>query len=490
MASAGSTSLKGSHRRMAKFLDDSRMLGVGNNNDGKFGKDAKDPGKKKDDSDDGDDSEDDSETISSATAVPTLRPNSQPNPAPVVSPSSAIPPTTPSKPTPSPASSPHGSVPTTPILNPTVSPVSASSTSVPTIGAVNPTASPVSTPSAISTSTQDPTTTENSTPSNQEKVSSSPTIISTSVMTITRSLFPFEVTLEGGADQFVEVNEALKMTLEFFLESRLGEFFEPIQSVELEEFAIESVQRQIIRRTFGFGGHVDFSDDSDVPSTEQVHIAQRLVLLEYMFEWSELLKDNGIFLDVVDVTFEGDGADQGDDKKDVDDDDGGGGDAESAHDDEPPVNRVVGDGGNGRNSDDDNSTIIWVALLAAGFVIAIGFFVAQRRRASEIEDEGLALDEPEDDFMVDTGDAKPLTWNNVFQLSTGEMEEFEEIRPKPETEFMNIPALAKNEVIRLQSVTRVSDNRDALVVDTFHNNDRIYSRPASSDEDPANCVVA
>jgi hypothetical protein len=131
--------------------------------------------------------------------------------------------------------------------------------------------------------------------------------------------------------------------------------------------------------------------------------------------------------------------------------------------------------------------------VAAGLVLAVGYFVVQRRRPSEIEDEGLALDEPEQeiDFMIDTGDAKPSTWNDIFRLSTGGIEEFEEIPPKPETEFMNVPMLEKGEVINLQRVAHVSDNSDAMVVDTYHNNDRRYSRPANSNDDPEkNCVVA
>jgi hypothetical protein len=434
MASAKSASLKGSHRRLENFLVDSRLLGVG------WGNDGKDPGKKKD-SDIEEDSEHGPDIVSPSTFAPTLRPTSNPTLAPVSSPNSSIPTTPTSNPTTSSVSTPHTSAPTTLTWNPTTSPNPTSSTSG----------------------------------------------LSSNSMAITRGLLPFDVTLEGSADQFDEVNEPLKISLEFFLQSKLGEFFESIRTIELEEVTFENVQRQTIRRGFSFGGQAKFSD-YDVPSTEEVHDAQRLVLRDYMFELSEILKVNGIFLDVVDVGLDGDDTEEGDDKTAVDDNKGS-----SLDDDDVSVDKVVGDGGNGRNSDDDNATVIWVALVAAGLVLAVGYFVVQRRRPSEIEDEGLALDEPEQeiDFMIDTGDAKPSTWNDIFRLSTGGIEEFEEIPPKPETEFMNVPMLEKGEVINLQRVAHVSDNSDAMVVDTYHNNDRRYSRPANSNDDPEkNCVVA
>jgi hypothetical protein len=497
MASSKAASLKGSHRRLENLLVDSRLLNVNWNNDGK------DPGKKKD-SDIEEGGENGPDTVSSVTSAPTLRPTSNPMLAPVSSPSSSIPATPTSNPTTSSVSMPHTSAPTTLTLNPTASKggdgpdIVFPFTSAPTLRpASNPTLVPVSSPNSSipRTPTSSPTTSSVSTPHTSAPISltlnpttstSGPTILSSNSMTITRGLLPFDVTLEGSADQFDEVNEPLKISLEFFLESKLGEFFESIRTIELEEVNFENVQRQIIRRGFSFGGQAKFSD-YDVPSTEEVHDAQRLILRDYMFEWSEILKDNGIFLDVVDVALDGDNTEEGDDKIAVDDNNGS-----SLDDDDASVLGVIGDGGNGGNSDDDNATIIWVALVAAGLVLALGYFVVQRRRPSEIEDESLALDEPEQDkdFMIDTGDASPLTWNNIFRLSTGEIEEFEEIPPKPETEFMNVPMLGKAEVINLQRVARVSNNRGAIVVDTYHNNDRMYSRPANSDEDLEKCVVA
>eukprot|EP00980_Cylindrotheca_fusiformis_P011181 scaffold2563_cov124-Cylindrotheca_fusiformis.AAC.12 len=506
---AGSSYLKGSHRRMEKFHNAARNLGVGNvDRGGKGVKDGKHGGRKK-----GDDEKGGSEEYSgdeekySEDVADSLRPNSNPVGAP-----SAVPVPIPSAPTRSPIpseSSPSGAAPTAPGSNPatptTSMPDSSEMTSIPTSspvvtspGEASPVAtspamaSPVTAPSAEASS---PTLSPAAMPVSAPQVgvpTSTPTTTATTISptmsslapttvnptadskVISRTLFPFEITLAGSGDQFKQVNEPLRLTLEFFFESKLGEIFEPLRSVRLQEIAVDNVQRQMIRRGFGFDGQADFNDN-DPPSSEEVHKAQQVALDDYIFELSELLKENGILLHVVDVTFDSDI--DTDDKTVVDDDDGS-------------VDRVTGDGTDKANSDDNNSTIIWATLVLSALVLSIGFFLIRRRRRSDTEGDGLLLEEPDDSLMVDTGEPKLMASDDIVRLSAGDREEFEETQPRPETEFLNVPTVERNEVVQLRSVTQFSENPPALLVDTFHNNDQRFSRPASPNDDPANCAVA
>lgn len=286
-------------------------------------------------------------------------------------------------------------------------------------------------------------------------------------MIISRKLFPFTVSLDGDEDQFDGINMPLKFSLEFFMESKMKVFFPSLSTVRLEETTLVNIQRKkMISRDFGYVGEANF-EDNNVPTTSEVHEVQRKILSEFMSEWEELLKENGIFLFVKDVQFQGGETDPptyvSQESTDFPDD--------RSNDPDQAIGGQYARNGGGDSTEDDSSQFLWVALAAAALVLAVGFVVVRSRRTNgmrENRNEGILLEEdecvvPENDLMMDTSsDTQPLTWMNVFRLSTEGhgLEEFEDYQPNPETEFMNVPTLESPEVVHLQSHQVNSDSED------------------------------
>jgi hypothetical protein len=290
-------------------------------------------------------------------------------------------------------------------------------------------------------------------------------------MTVSRALLPFSITLEGDKSQFSDVDIALKLSLEFFMDSKMEEHFVSFEYIKLEEIALINIQRQIMRRSFSYKGRAQF-DAIGTPCTQEVQDAQQEILLDYIFEWRKLLEENGIFVTVTKVEIEGDvkpPVDISDDtilKPSVD-----GGDDQQVDPDE-----ALGTGGRNdvSNSNENDDSQLWAILIASALIVfAVGFFVVRRQRipeeiihfdsesfVSEDDDEGLRH---ESDLMIDTScDTQTLTWEGIFRHSIGKtLEEFEddELNPeddelKPETEFMTVPGLEDREVVRLQTTPK------------------------------------
>jgi hypothetical protein len=102
------------------------------------------------------------------------------------------------------------------------------------------------------------------------------TNLATNPTTISRSLLPFKITLEGKQDQFIDISIHLVLSLQEVLALEFGERFTSFRAVQLEEISFDVVQRQVISRNFNFEGEAHFTD-IDVPSTKEVQDAQRQV---------------------------------------------------------------------------------------------------------------------------------------------------------------------------------------------------------------------
>lgn len=282
------------------------------------------------------------------------------------------------------------------------------------------------------------------------------------------------------------VEEPLTLSLEFFMETKFGEVFEGVTSVRLQEDdTAQSIQRQKVQKTFRFEGNASFQN-SNAPTTQEVHRVQQSILENFLFELGGILRDNGILLDPTNVLIDRDTINTADDDIALPGVDPGDSDKEVLDEDSHDVVNATGGRGIAQDDDDDSGAGIWIGLAAALLVLGTGFFVARRRQPN---DEELSVAD-EENLLVDTSEPQPLTWDGVFKWSSLGFEELEGNVPRPQTEFMNVPQLEKREVVTLRNVSPDSKTKESMAVGTYHQSDPqiaprvLFDRPGTPPKDP------
>eukprot|EP00980_Cylindrotheca_fusiformis_P004833 scaffold1034_cov127-Cylindrotheca_fusiformis.AAC.14 len=129
--------------------------------------------------------------------------------------------------------------------------------------------------------------------------------------TAQRDLLPFEILLEGSANELNAIDTPLRETLESILTAKTAEQVDSLQMILLFEEPSEDTGVPT-SRSYSFSGVAQFTNDGNVPSQEEVYAIQREILDalrgEDGDELQQALEANGILVDVRDITFNsGDG---------------------------------------------------------------------------------------------------------------------------------------------------------------------------------------
>jgi hypothetical protein len=281
---------------------------------------------------------------------------------------------------------------------------------------------PPPTPGSMTTSTFAPSATATLAPSSSATATSAPSSVPTSTSSIiatiqnivTRSLLPFEITLEGQDDALVGINIPLKLSLEEFLSSKMDESFDSSRGVILEEVLVDNIQRQTIVRSFGYEGKARFNESS-VPTTERVQNVQQQALSDFIFELEDILKERNITVNIIDVFVEDNGGDTDidEDEDQVDETDSEGDPSSNDSDQSGDDATGVEDDLNGEVPSETSSTAILVAF-GAGAVMFSGALMLYRKRRSRGHEEpnlvGGLVGGKNVDHMIDTSAAQePVT---------------------------------------------------------------------------------
>jgi hypothetical protein len=137
---------------------------------------------------------------------------------------------------------------------------------------------------------------------------SSPTSSPTSPSSVQRALLPFNIVLEGSAEDLDAIDTPVKQSLQSFMLTGVSEQFDTLETIVLFEELSEDTG-VATTRSFSFSGFAEFSDDGNVPTEAEVQEIQRQLLLDALQnenadEITKLLEDNDLFVNFKDISFD------------------------------------------------------------------------------------------------------------------------------------------------------------------------------------------
>lgn len=284
-------------------------------------------------------------------------------------------------------------------------------TRLPTLPVPSPTALPTDSPSASPTVA---TMILAETPAPTDLPSASPSYLGVlRIETVSRSLLPFQITLQGDESELQMVQIPLELAVNEFLSERMEESFESFKEILLSTSELGIMQRQAARKSFGFTGDAKFYD-YNAPTTPEVQEVQKRALSDFTFELQQILIDRNVSVNVVDI-FVDDPSDKDNNDQDEDktDEDIGG---------DESVDSSTGRGGLDPEGTDEPSMstplAIGVGAAAAVVLCLCALLLYLQRRKPKIEDNK----EPDDpdldgdagvDHMIDTGNAAANSQSNA-----------------------------------------------------------------------------
>jgi hypothetical protein len=292
---------------------------------------------------------------------------------------------------------------------------------------------------------------------------------------VTRSLVPFNITFQQGANAGDSLDRrTITLALEYFLFSQLHAKWNTLHSIHLVESssrkttsnrrALQLEEQVIVSYSSGRAIFLTTTTSNisrsagagagDVPTTQQVHDAQRQILLALTAELQLSLQDNGILWNIHDISLGG-----------IDD---------------TETSTIIPNDNGKANDDDSDATVLtasWATLLSAVLLTSMACAVYQRRlhhaapsrdtkeSASEIKIPEVLL---QDDTAVpnENNERSPatMTWENLMQSSflvySMENDESDQDAYPPsrhsgsnamQTEYMTVPQPNQREVVHLQS---------------------------------------
>jgi hypothetical protein len=361
----------------------------------------------------------------------------------------------------------HTSSPPTKLLSPTI-PASSSASAIPTN---TPTALPSAvtfSPSSIQSSpSNDPvSSTFDSDDDNDDDDGDDQQQLPEATTNLTRSLLPFNITFQQGANADDSLDRrTITLALEYFLfshlhakwntlhsihlvESSSDETMSTRQNLQLEEQVIVSYSSgRAIFRTTTTSNISRSAGAGDVPTTQQVHDAQRQILLALTAELQLSLQDNGILWNIQDISLGG-----------------------NNHTETSTI--IPND-----DSDATALTASWVTLLSAVLLTSMACVVYRRRLqhappSRDTKESSAEIKIPEvlleDDAVVPNKNIErspaTMTWENLMQSSflvySMENNDSDQDAYPPslhsgsnamQTEYMTVAQPKEREVVHLQS---------------------------------------
>jgi hypothetical protein len=270
-------------------------------------------------------------------------------------------------------------------------------------------------------------------------------------------LLPFNITFQQGANADDSLDKrTLTLALESFLFSQLHAKWNTLHSTHLVESSSDettSNRRNLLSEeqvivSFSSGRAIFLTTTTSnilrsagagyVPTTQQVHDAQRQILMALIAELQLSLEENGILWRIQDISL--------------------GGNTETST----------------IPSDDDDSdasvlTASWATLLSAVLLTSVACVVYRRRLqhappSRDTKESSAEIKIPEvllqNDMVVPDENIErspaTMTWENLMQSSflVYSMENNESDQDGMQTEYMTVPQLKEREVVHLQSSTR------------------------------------